>query len=514
MKDNKKETNQVYSVVEEDIVIDKNRLTWNRFVDHCLRYKYWISGFSILGLIAGFFGTDLIINDNRMRFSSSFTLTINNPDKTTEIPGQSAFNFYDLISKENILKLNDNIRENDVELDLDKIISEGDITIQEYVNSNNEKVPYSYTISGKSSAFNSDDEIEIFLNRLLSEDVSNIFSSSDNEVSSDIVSYNDTLINLYKAENAFYGAYRIIETNIDKSITLSTNNMTVEDYLNSIQSEFLFQKQQFVNPVMFTYVTSNASKELSNLLNAYYLGDSTKSENFAFVEKENENIDKFIADTNAKLDTLKNQKEAAETEKTNLNEQLNSVTADEATSESILYIVKAIKDCDDKIASYDLQINFYEAQITNISRATESENVTDNAEYYKNKANFTTNLANYITKLNQANEVMSSVMSELALNGSFINYLKSNVYEIDGGINPLIGMIGGFVAFFVLSAVVAGIVGQYKLRHVTNKVDENKLPFKEEPLEEVLTLQDKNQKVIESEEEKSEDFDPNKPMFK
>ena len=132
MAEEKRQEQQVVEeIVEEEYVEDPHRWTFLKYVKGIAKFKWWVIGFSLAGVLGGYLGFKFVLNPITKKLSASYTYNLagefTDKDTMVFIDG-TLFNPYELASRENLQKVKDSDAKF-ASINLEKIISDNAIII-------------------------------------------------------------------------------------------------------------------------------------------------------------------------------------------------------------------------------------------------------------------------------------------------------------------------------------------------------------------------------------------------
>ena len=169
------ERKEAVEVLEEEVVVPEHRWTFLKYVKSVAHFKWWVIGFSLGGIVAGYLGFRFILNPMQKKLTAVYSYDLagsydNDDTDTIRFIDGSTFNSYDLTSRENIQKIKDS-NDKYTGIDVDKIVNKNAIMVTKNVSYYNENDPnslnISYTISTKASYFPNDDVGKAFVYDLI-----------------------------------------------------------------------------------------------------------------------------------------------------------------------------------------------------------------------------------------------------------------------------------------------------------------------------------------------------------
>ncbi len=214
------------------------------------KYKWWVIGASVFGIVAGYLTFAFAINPRREKLVSSFGYDINISEKTDEnekvidksgreyFADSTVFNFTDIVSKENMEIVKASNTEKFGSLDIESLYNNGSISISKksYVNSQTGEIVYVkpaiYTITASKRVFANESQGKDFIyglidqTRIRAEEANNKFQIKNCVSNNTNVSYAKLVSQLADQYDAILSIYSELEedfaysTKVSDSLTL------------------------------------------------------------------------------------------------------------------------------------------------------------------------------------------------------------------------------------------------------------------------------------------------------
>ena len=361
-------------------------------------------------------------------YSVSFVLQLPNTSETNSTstsytyPDGASFYFTDLISKQNLKEVAS--REGFKDIDVDKMVKKGDISISREVdkvteNSQNGVYDLSYTVKVKAKYFGEEDVARDFIEALISfprDYISTMFIDYDQSltVAKSLITY-DGQLDALKEQAEF------ILTNYEELIAAYGTGVVVKE--GKTLGFYQAQLQTFLKSTLDNLKTRA-------LTNMYVMGDENGQPLAAAIRQ-------YETDTLTKRDELNE-----------LQRTLDALYVGSDGQTSVI-VGAEILECAAKKEKLQTEIDYYE-KFT-------AESCTYNEEFDKEVKTASAKVEGFTKEFAEISSIVYKTKTT-------VNYLNASIIEVEGGRGLIMSVGISLIVGLILAAVVAYIVGWNKLK--------------------------------------------------
>lgn len=466
----------------------KNKLTWSKYGHQVFHFKYWILGITVLGTALGYLGVRFLYNRSRESITTDITLNLalrENKDSygntiSTNYMDGSSFSYMDIVATSHLEAVKNNNPDAFSSVSIDKITANDAISISPVTSSTTVNGVETTTASSTQFVlttlpqfFGGEAIARNFIKALVNYEVefanlaidsysieSTLPSSEAYFVAMEMTEMASAITNQYNIINETYTS--LIDT---FSGSLQINGGTLSSLKKGFDASISEQK-----------IKTLLGEQNSNL---YVNFDGSNKENAESKIQEYELLAISYQDDYKTITNQLNTNEA-------LLKELTSVTQPtQEVSSKIVSLTDSISEAKTKL--YDIESEMFNIGYTLDSnllfeRSTSDDysylyhlneyatHFEDNSsswtavkEWYDNGVSFKSNLKDYYailsTSYTECNQVNRSVYKK---NYNRIYVAQSNMGTLNNHTNPLIGAIGGFVLFYLVSSLAFAFYGNSK----------------------------------------------------
>ncbi len=470
-EEERKTTNEI---VERDYDTPNHRWTFLKYVKSIAHFKWWIIGFSVGGLVAGYLGTRLILNPMQKKLGATYSFDLagsydsGDTDTISFIDG-STFNSYDLTGRENIQKIKDGDEKYNG-VDIDKIVVENAITVTKNVSYYNENDPnsvnVSYSISANTSYFPNDEVGKSFIYDLINlpKSISSAAINNYNAISYftdnfETLSFDRQISQINDQYNSNNAVLNSLSTTFGSTVVGNSEGNKIYEIQNKYTSKYLTSSTQ-------TFVQELVSVKNVNKFVNYVVGE------------EDTMISKIHEQSSAYIDTLKQNEKKIAIYETSLNSLLSSASIIGSDTNVSSQIAQLNKD----ITSLKLENNEYVKLLNNngyfyndLTGEYEFDPLNTDTIVYKltikdsdwiNSCNeFKNRITSYKNSLEQDRQTVTGVYSYCyAQYKNRVNIQNGGYIEVSGSFSNMAGAALGLLAGFAITSLITATIYVYKTK--------------------------------------------------
>ena len=431
-------------------------------------FKWWVIGATVLGALLGFVSLKFIINPSRKVLTATYTYDLAAKPGTGDtfyfIDG-SMFNYFDILSKENLGNVKMSDEEKFKGIDVDKIHSNGVLAVEKVITttkSSEETInDVSFKITARANAFpnetvgkefvfavvNSPKQIStqainnFKVNSYIGEEFGG--SSFEKQIAA-LKNQYSAIDNTYLELRYTFGSSVSVDES-DKKISESYNQFVTKYSDGSINSVDLLEGKMLSNFFVKYEVGKETEKinELHSLCKSY-------AESIASYEKE-------YAVLNQSMSDLKSSTTVA--------------VSDTTYTSKLLSLTDSISKCKSSIDKLEKQLNSYGyykdgsgKYVYESSKESVISHLTAKEEsWVQSNKGFATEVTKMAESLEDSRKEVTDVYKNLySKYQNKVTLTGSGYVNLSGSISNLIGIAGGAVLFFLVSSFVVTAIYVYK----------------------------------------------------
>ena len=406
-------------------------------------------------------------NNGKEVYTTQFNFSADNLESDAEYIDGSKFDYRDIISLKNLTKVKES-KEAFNKIDPEKILAEGDISIEHFVeyeevkNQNANEAPKIkdsyYTIQIKKNAIGSADTAREFVKALIGsaieEDISKVES----------IDYTSNLIS-YDSLNRYDFQLEYLQNQYD--LIMEGYDTLIENYGNVMANgNNLVYHREKIKAYFKEYTLGNLKSELDQY---GYVKDNSSAR--IYYNTINYNVDEYKVNK-LKLDQLIAQRDevlskyasmSGSVENTGLDKIYNQIAEMSTSLEDIKQSIKVnLRRLTKTYERSELEAQFAEA-LSLIGLTDATSIYADSAR--GNEAEFEEHLSEFRTKLAEFTEEYKTISTNVMTNYSTVYYKDASIVVKSGGLGFLKAFLIALAAGFIVACIVNLIVGKDRLTY-------------------------------------------------
>ena len=473
-------------MAEEKLVVEEaereSQFTFRNIGKSIVRFKFWIIGASVLGMVGGYLGFRFGLNASREKMVSSFGYDINanpkvvlNDEKTTDadranqtlyLSDGSIFSFTDVISETRLKAVQEAKKDEFGKINVSKMVKEGGIQITRasYTESTTGKTifeyPARYTITVSRNYFSSQQQAKNYIEAVINYELAVAEAANNNYEVEDYLS------------NVNASNYGLYVQNLKKQYAAIDECYT--DLLKQFStSSIADSKGSSLNKVYSTFSAEYASGANSTIIDKYD-GDLY---NDHLVDYSSVTLESLTQQANSYIENLRSNLITLQTYQT----QLDKLTGSDLIINGASEITEEIVRLNKLILESGEQNNFYTKEIINLGYTVATPVTLDNissityagdgakgviqsfkadTQAWKDACDaFKLKLVETAGQLKQDRTTVGDVYGYV--NNKYnnqVNFYTAGVAKLEGHVSAFIGAAVGLVAGFVLASLVCTFV--------------------------------------------------------
>lgn len=488
---------------QEDETKDPERLTWQKIVKFNLKYKYWVLAVSLICMILGFIGFKYILNPRKETFMSRFSLSLPYIDEENKtLITNLQFDYRNLISKDKFVTLSEYKNASGKTFDGLSIYENSNINIRELTLEEKETYGVDYELTGSVKEIGTNN-LNAFIEsiikidqQLLKTSVAQMFDLN-NFKNSTSTNYTEDLTKLFTLHLNLNRMVNYTENTFGRYAVISDDNLKFDDFLSGsdgYEASFTQSTNKYLNPTTLKFedvklerlgqIDDNSSAvQVLDLLNKLFIGTVTPSTNpdqenfvptlqqaetFGYVPKsitdDPNKVNTFVNDVQARLNLISADYESNKSQLEYYSNALKNQSSNGAMD--VTTIIDKITDLNESINGEKEMMKYYNALIINAKR---DFTTTGNENYIANRDSFETQFLQTKDLLVKFAQEYVNAFNYIVNNNMLVKLGGTSLYTVDGGLSPYIGLAGGLVGGFILSAAVVCLICQFKQKEKAEK---------------------------------------------
>lgn len=464
----------------------ESKFTLHNIGKSIARYKWWVIGASVVGLVAGYLVFSFVINPPREKLVSTFGYDINISEKLDEsgkpidnsgreyFADSTVFSFTDIVSKESMESVKASNPDKFGTLNIESLYQNGSISIskQSYTNSQTGQTiyvsPARYTIVASKRAFSSESQGKDFIyalidrTRLLAQEANDKFQIENCVSASSNISYSQLVSQLSNQYEAILDTYSSLQKEFAYSTKVS-ETLTLGEAHNAFVDKFADKSGTIISTLQ---------------------GELAKNK---IVDYTVETIESLKATGDGYIENIRLLLNQLEAYQNSLNDLLSSQIIVESDSE----VSKLIVELTEKVSSTQLQISNLGNELKFLGYDVPTAITKDNVDSIAYNPSLdgaiqaiTTMDSNWVSKCDSFKQKIASLKTDIETERkaaskyySFINnnaknkvaMYTSGIAVTEGHVFSGVGAIVGVVLCFIVSTLVVSGVYISKLNKEEEK---------------------------------------------
>lgn len=455
---------------EKEIYEEEKPSSWNfkNYFKGVKRYKWWVLGATIAGVLLGFFSFKFILNPAKKVLSATYTYKLaaeleEGTTTTYRFLDGTLFDCFDVITKENLEAVKASDAETFKDVDVEKIYVNGSIAIEklETKTTNKDVNDVQLKISAKAASFPSDKVGKQFLFALI---------NCPKQISSkaiekyEIDSYLDENIQgeefvkqvslLKKQYSAIDSAYKDLVSDFGQATSVEEGG----DQLYQIYNDFVSK---------YNDGTMNTVDLLVSQMHSNFYVNYTKGKEADKIKE----VESLCEAYSKSYESYSKDLAIYETQLTNLtNAKITYNIADAVFTKQLMELNNQIKELELSINELEKQLNLYgyfkvgDHFEEDASKPSVIKALTDkNADWVKGNDAFRTKISEVAESLKTEREKATTVYKTVySVNRNKVTLTNAGYVTLSGGISNLVGIAIGLVAGYLISSIVVAAIYIYK----------------------------------------------------
>ena len=460
-------------MAEEKIVqseeVSTGSFTLKNYFRGIKRFKWWVIGSTAICAVLGFIGIKYIVNPmtNKLTVSYKYELAGESEDgETYRLVDGSVFNYYDVVSKENLQKVKDSDPEKFKAIDVDKVYNDNGIVVAKvvtsFVDNSEDYVDVSFKATASVSAFPSVSLGRDFLYAVI---------NSPKQISTEAI--NNYSMNCYISDN------RANETFEKQINALLKQYSKIYDVYSTLQYQFGASANTGVeNKHVFEIFDLFRDKYDAGTVTTVELAEgSWKANKYVNYEegKEAEKIVELHGLANSYIHALHVYESDYEIYSESLKELVkaqNINMSDSEFNERCLYLEQKATSSKQQADKIKAQLDLYGYELSgdewvfNPSKSSAIKNLTDkDPTWVANNKAFAASLESLATSLLEDRETATTVYrNTYSLYSNKVTLSDSGYVALEKHISSVLGAPIGAIAGFLISSIVTTFVYAYKVK--------------------------------------------------
>ena len=433
------------------------------------RFKWWVIGSTVACAVLGFVGFKFVLNPSMAKLTASFKFDLagkTEDDENYRLIDGSVFNYYDIVSKENLQKAKDADKEKFSKIDVDDLYSNGAISVEkvvtQYVTNSEDNIGVKFTVKASLGSFPNVEVGSDYLYTLINlpKDISSAAISN--------YSMNCYILDT-RAEEAF-----------DKQITaLSKQYNKVSSVYYELQNKFGGNANSGVNSKSLVELLDDFSNRYDmGAITSIKLAESSLTANkfVNYVEgKEAEKISELHALCKSYIDALRtyeSDEKIYSKSLEDLSQAQNINMSNTEYSARCLELEQKVTSCKQQIEKLKIQLDLYgyeksgDEWVFNASKDSAIKNLTDKDPTWVASNNaFKTTLEGLATSLLEDRETATKAYKNAySVYSNKVTILDSGYVSLEKHISSILSAPVGALLGFLVSSIVTTFVYAYKVK--------------------------------------------------
>lgn len=449
----------------------KEKWTLKNFFGATKRFKWWVIGACVVGLLGGFLVFKFAINPSRTTYTSQFTYNINvtptdEKNKISYYADGTVYNYTDIITDKNVEEVK-NSKEEYANINTADMLKKGNLSVSKIVD---EKEGEYLQVQVKGKYFSSDDQGIAFVSDLVESQLTIAARANDNynipnyindsidsiELLSRVEALNSQYVAINNAYSSLFDTYPVLAT---KKVNEGEN---MYDLFSKHQNKFsaggatVFEKLR-ADIINKSYIDVKDGDTKAGLVDEYTeKGVVALSSLKSGVYQE--------AQLSKTLESMMSQSVILEELDSNFTYVINQLSSVKSSNQSLANYLYFI--------GYDLPVNS-EVTIANVDTISLSTthgivNVlagfdeTQFADWKARSMSFTNSLASYKEQLVDSIAVYRSAYSALLnVHNNSVSFRTPGKVSVNAGFSSVLGGVIGLLVFFIVAEIAVTAVYIY-----------------------------------------------------
>ena len=449
----------------------KSKWTLKNFAGATKKFKWFILGATVVGLVGGFLAFKFLINPSRLTYTSQFTYNINisqDKEKNQFYADGTVYNFTDILTNENVEAVK-NSKEEYANANISDMLKTGNLSIKKEINEKEEHL----VVTLKGNYFSNDEVAISFVSDLVESQLSIAAKANNNYNLANYLSSFDESKDLLVQIQSMSNQYSTIEGAYTSFFNSYPGLASKEiDGSNTMYSKFNNFKSMF---------SVGASTKFDSLKSSLF------DKSYAYVEESTTKAE-LIASFEEKGVSSLNSLKSGVLEEENLTKTLESLTSQsvileqmDETAKSLVSQIKAVRENNNRLIDYLVYVGYDipangNVTIDNVDLVTLSTthgviNVLkgfDDAQFADWKA-ASASLENILKSnrdllLDSITVYRSCYSTLMNLYKNSVSFLTPGKVSVSEGFSSVLGGVIGGLALFIISEIVFTAVYIYSVK--------------------------------------------------
>lgn len=447
----------------------KEKWTLKNFFGATKRFKWWVIGACVVGLLGGFLVFKFAINPSRTTYTSQFTYNINvtptdEKNKISYYADGTVYNYTDIITDKNVEKVK-NSKEEYANINTADMLKKGNLSVSKIVD---EKEGEYLQVQVKGKYFSSDDQGIAFVSDLVESQLTIAARANDNynipnyindsinslELLSRVEALDSQYVAINNAYSSFFSTYSVLAT---KEVSGGEN---MYDKFNNHKSRFSDGGTTVFERLKADIINKSYADVKDSDTKAGLVADFKEKGLVALNSLRSGIVQE--AQLTKTLEAMMSQSVILEQLDSNYTYVVNQLSSVKSTNKSLANYLYYI--------GYDLPVEVTIANVDTIEMSTSHGIVNvlsgyDEAQFADWKArskSFTNSLNSYKEQLTDSIAIYRSSYSTLLnVHNNSVSFRTPGKVSVGSGFSSILGGVIGFLVFFIVSEIAVTAVYIY-----------------------------------------------------